>query len=279
MDAVSPESITRAAMESFAATPDPRLMQIATALVRHLHRFVTEVAPSQEEWGQAIAFLTRVGQMCQGARQEFILLSDVLGVSMLVDALNHGAQGAVTESTVLGPFYVDAPPLAEQGVDIAAGAVGEPLSLDLRVVDPAGLPLAGAVVDIWQCDGDGLYDVQRADLDHHRLRARLHADAAGRVRCRSVMPVAYAIPDDGPVGDLLAATGRHPWRPAHIHFRIEADGHAPLVTHLFAQGGPYLDSDAVFGVKPSLIVEMGQGVGTGGESSAAFMHSFVLAKL
>lgn len=276
MDHVSPESITRAAMDSFAGTRDPRLRQIVSALIQHLHGFVTQIEPSQEEWAQAIAFLTRVGHTCQGARQEFILLSDVLGVSMLVDALAHDAQGTATESTVLGPFYVDAPPLAEQGADISAGAVGDPLRVEVQVVGADGAPLSGAVVDIWQCDGDGLYDVQRDDLAHHALRARFHADAQGRVQCRSVVPVAYSIPSDGPVGDLLAATGRHSWRPAHIHFRIEAPGHRPLVTHLFPSGGDYLDGDAVFGVKPSLVVDMSENAG---ESMPSLMHTFVMAKL
>jgi hydroxyquinol 1,2-dioxygenase len=254
----SQADITQASVDSFSNTPDPRLLQLTQALVRHLHACVAEVCPTQEEWESAIGYLTRVGHTCQGSRQEFILLSDVLGISMLVDALNAPSKEQVTESTVLGPFYVEHPPLAEQGGDIAAGVEGgEPLWINVQATDTEGCPIAGAIVDIWQCAADGLYDVQR-DLpeDEHELRARFIADAEGRVQCWSIMPVAYQIPSDGPVGELLAATGRHPWRPAHVHFRITADGHTTLATHVFPARSEYLDSDAVFGVKPSLIAEM-----------------------
>lgn len=253
--AVSPQQITQAALASFAGTHDPRLKTILRGLVRHLHGFVAEIEPSQEEWAAAIGFLTRVGHTCQGARQEFILLSDVLGVSMLVDALNEGGNEAATESTVLGPFYVDQPPIAAQGADIAPDSDGIRMWIDVQVTDGDGAPIEGAQVDIWQCDVDGLYDVQRADAEPD-LRARFIADQEGRVRCWSVVPVAYQIPFDGPVGDLLKASGRHPWRPAHVHFKISSDGYAPLVTHLFVSGDDYLTSDAVFGVKPSLIVDL-----------------------
>jgi hydroxyquinol 1,2-dioxygenase len=250
-------NITDAAIASFSATPNPRLWEIMESLVRHLHGFVVDVELSQEEWATAIAYLTRVGHSCEGARQEFILLSDVLGVSMVVDAINHDAEGDTTESTVLGPFYVDNPKAAAQGADIAAGAAGTPMWIDTQVLDASGAPIAGATVDVWQCDEEGLYDVQR-DLSgtEQALRARFVTDEEGRVRCWSVVPVAYQIPSDGPVGDLLAATGRHPWRPAHIHFKIVADGYASLVSHLFVSGDAYLDGDAVFGVKSSLIVDL-----------------------
>jgi hydroxyquinol 1,2-dioxygenase len=254
--ATSPEQITEATLASFAATPDPRLREITQSLTRHLHAFVSEVAPSQDEWAAAIGFLTRVGHMCRGPRQEFILLSDVLGVSMLVDALGHEGGDDATESTVLGPFYVDEPPVVAQGSDIASGSSGTRMWIDIQVADEFGVPLEGATVDIWQCDVDGLYDVQRGGDAKLDLRARFVADREGRVRCWSVVPVAYQIPSDGPVGDLLAATGRHPWRPAHVHFKIACDGYVPLVTHLFVRGDDYLESDAVFGVKPSLIVEL-----------------------
>lgn len=258
MTSVSTGEITRASIASFSHTPDPRLRQISEALVRHLHAFVVEVQPAQEEWEAAIGFLTRVGHTCQGARQEFILLSDVLGVSMLVDEINAPEDDGATESTVLGPFFVDNPPRAAQGADLAAGVEGgEPLSIEVQVTDVGGSPLPGAQVDIWQCAADGLYDVQR-DLPQgeHELRGRFQAGSDGRVRCRSIVPVPYQIPADGPVGDLLAATGRHPWRPAHVHFRISARGYTTLTTHLFPQGDPYLKSDAVFAVKQSLVVEM-----------------------
>ena len=255
--AVLPSAITRAAIASFENTPDPRLREIVTALTRHLHAFVAEVSPTNEEWFKGVQYLTRVGQTCVGPRQEYILLSDVLGVSMLVDAINHPTHRSATESTVLGPFFVDDAPKADQGADIAAGAAGTPLWVDLRVTDPSGAALAGAMVDVWQCDEEGLYDVQR-DLPEgaHALRGQFTADDEGRVRFWTIAPVAYQIPADGPVGDLLAATGRHPWRPAHVHFRIAAQGFTTLVTHLFVAEDDYLGSDAVFGVKWSLVCDL-----------------------
>ena len=257
MTTVTADHITAASRASFADAPEPRMREIADALVRHLHAFVSEVEPTREEWMGGIEFLTRVGHMCQGARQEFILLSDVLGVSMLVDTLNASKDAAATESTVLGPFYVDNPPEAQQGDDIARAGDGIPMLVDVKVTDTAGKPISGAVVDIWEGGPDGLYDVQR-DLapGEYDLRARFTADEEGRVRCWAAVPVSYPVPADGPVGDLLSTTGRHPWRPAHVHFRIAADGYAPLVTHIFASGDQYLTSDAVFGVKPSLVIEL-----------------------
>ena len=257
MSAVTPQQITEMSYASFAGAPNERTREMAQALVRHLHAFVAEVKPTPDEWMGGIEFLTRVGHMCQGARQEFILLSDVLGVSMLVDTLNNSGDGATTESTVLGPFYVESPPVAEQGANIATGGEGVPLWIDVRVTDKDGNPLPGAVVDIWEGGPDGLYDVQR-DLPsgEHDLRGRFLADDDGRVGCWAISPVSYPVPDDGPVGQLLKATGRHPWRPAHVHFKIAARGFAPLVTHIFASGDQYLSSDAVFGVKPSLVIDL-----------------------
>ncbi len=257
MTTVTADHITAASRASFADAPEPRMREIADALVRHLHAFVSEVEPTREEWMGGIEFLTRVGHMCQGARQEFILLSDVLGVSMLVDTLNASNDAAATESTVLGPFYVDNPPEAQQGDDIARAGDGIPMLVDVKVTDTSGRPISGAVVDIWEGGPDGLYDVQR-DLapGEYDLRARFTADEGGRVRCWATVPVSYPVPVDGPVGELLSATGRHPWRPAHVHFRVAADGYAPLVTHIFASGDQYLTSDAVFGVKPSLVIEL-----------------------
>jgi hydroxyquinol 1,2-dioxygenase len=257
MSAVSTQEITGKSLASFVSAPDPRMREVSQALVKHLHAFVEEVKPTPEEWMGGIEFLTRVGHMCQGARQEFILLSDVLGVSMLVDTLNNPGDASVTESTVLGPFYVDNPPIEEQGANIAKGKDGVPLLVDVQVTDNAGNPLPGAIVDIWEGGPDGLYDVQR-DLPEGEfdLRGRFRADADGRVRCWALSPVSYPVPDDGPVGQLLKATGRHPWRPAHVHFRIAADGFSPLTTHIFASGDQYLASDAVFGVKPSLVIDL-----------------------
>ncbi len=248
-------TITEAVLERFAGTPDPRLHTLLGALVRHMHAFVRETEPTFEEWQHAIAYLTRTGQMCDDKRQEFILLSDVLGVSMLVDAINHRQPAGATETTVLGPFHVQGAPLPAHGADLAVGMPGEPLLIEGRVLSTTGAPLAGAAVEVWQSDAEGFYDVQRPELDGHALRATFHTDAEGRFHYWSINPAHYPIPDDGPVGELLAATDRHPFRPAHVHFMVSAPGHETLVTHLFAADSPYLDSDAVFGVKTSLIEE------------------------
>ncbi|WP_370152190.1 intradiol ring-cleavage dioxygenase [Ferrovibrio sp.] len=250
-------SITEAARARVAQAADDRIRQISDALVRHLHAFIREVEPSQAEWKAGIDFLTRTGHMCDNLRQEFILLSDVLGVSMLVDAINHRQDRGATQSTVLGPFYVDNPPEMPAGADIAAGLPGAPLLVEGRVTDAAGNALAGAIVDTWQADEAGFYDVQQLDrLGGLSGRARFRTDAEGRFHFWTVKPSSYPIPDDGPVGDLLKAQGRHPWRPAHVHFMIAAPGHATLVTHVFEAGDRYLDSDVVFGVKPQLIARI-----------------------
>jgi len=237
-------NITAAVIDRFQNTPDPRLKKIMTSLVRHLHDFVRDVEPTEAEWVQAIQFLTRTGQLCNDKRQEFILLSDTLGVSMLVDAINHRFTEGATETTVLGPFYVQDPPEKAFGADISGGAQGEPLD---------GKPLANAIVDVWHSDSEGFYDVQLPELEEPTLRARFHTDAQGRYRFWTILPRYYPIPYDGTVGDMLKATNRHPYRPAHVHFMISADGHEKLVTHLFVSGDQYLDSDAVFAVKNSLI--------------------------
>ncbi len=246
-------TITGAVLDQFADTPDPRLKTLVQALVRHLHGFVREVEPTFEEWQGAIEFLTHTGQICSDTRQEFILLSDVLGVSMLVDAINHRQPAGATETTVLGPFHVVGAPQPAHGADISGGLPGERLLVEGSVTSADGEPLAGATVEVWSADQDGFYDVQRTDLEGSALRAMFHTDHAGRFHFWTVMPAYYPIPDDGPVGALLAATARHPYRPAHVHFMISAPGHEQLVTHIFAEGSPYLDSDAVFGVKTSLI--------------------------
>jgi hydroxyquinol 1,2-dioxygenase len=245
-------TLTENVVRSFAAAPDPRLREVMSALTRHLHAFVREVEPTFEEWMAGVQFLTRTGQICDDVRQEYILLSDTLGVSMLVDAINHRGGSEATESTVLGPFFVADAPKQTQGADLAGDTPGEPLFVDVTVKSEGGRPLAGAVVDVWQSDAEGFYDVQRGGEERH-LRGQFNTDGEGRVRFWSILPTAYPIPHDGPVGDLLKATGRHPWRPAHLHFMVGAAGHDTLVTHLFPTGGEYLDSDAVFGVKPSLV--------------------------
>lgn len=250
------DTITQAVLDSVADTPDPRLRETMGALVRHLHAFVREVEPSFAEWEAAIAFLTRTGQMCDAHRQEFILLSDTLGVSMLVDAINHRMPPGATETTVLGPFYVQSAPEMPDGADISGGLPGEPLVVTGRVSSADGTPLPGATVDVWHADDDGFYDVQHlAETGGLAGRARFRTDAEGRFSFRTIMPNWYPIPADGPVGDMLAATGRHPNRPAHVHFMIAAPGHETLITHIFAADSPWLESDAVFGVKTSLVAD------------------------
>ncbi|MGO4283183.1 intradiol ring-cleavage dioxygenase [Bosea sp. TAB14] len=249
-------SITQAVLDRVAQAPDPRTRQIGLALVRHLHALVKEVQPSMAEWEAAIGFLTRTGQMCDDTRQEFILLSDTLGVSMLVDAINHRDADGATDTTVLGPFYVQDPSVFPLGSNISDGIKGEPLFVSGTVASADGTPLAGAAVDVWHSDADGYYDVQQMDeLGGLAMRARLLADAQGRFHFWTIRPAAYPIPHDGPVGEMLAAQARHPYRPAHVHFMIHADGHDTLVTHVFVAGDRYLDSDVVFGVKDSLIRE------------------------
>ncbi len=247
-------SITDAVRERVANAGNPRVRQISDALVRHLHDFVREVEPTQAEWEWAIDFLTRTGHMCDQNRQEFILLSDALGVSMLVDAINHRLPGDATETTVLGPFYVQEAPEVELGANISPAVQGQPLLVTGSVRHANGGPIASAEVDVWHADGDGYYDVQQLDDTHGiTMRARLRTDADGKFHFWSVMPAAYPIPNDGPVGQMLVAQGRHPYRPGHVHFMIDAPGCERLVTHVFVAGDEYLDSDVVFGVKDSLI--------------------------
>lgn len=246
-------SITDAVVERVGQAEDPRTRDISEALVRHLHAFLREVRPTQAEWEQGIDFLTRTGHMCNDKRQEFILLSDTLGASMLVDAINNSAGLGETDSTVLGPFYVEGPKEFDNGADISNGMDGMPLYVSGSVSKLDGSPIAGAVVDIWHADDHGFYDVQKFEERGLAGRARLHTGPDGRFSCRTVRPASYPIPYDGPVGDMLKAQGRHPYRPAHVHFMISAPDCQKLVTHVFADGDAYLDSDVVFGVKDSII--------------------------
>ena len=256
------ETITQAVLARLAACASPRSRAVSEALVRHLHAFVREVEPTQDEWLQAIRFLTDTGHRCSDVRQEFILLSDTLGVSMLVDAINHRRTGSATPSTVLGPFYVPAAPELEQGSDIAGGATGDPLLVEGIVRREDGAPVADAVVDTWHSDAEGNYDVQRAEgAGALALRARFRTDANGRFWFRSIVPTFYPIPDDGPVGRMLRAQGRHAYRPAHVHFMVSAPGCETLVTHVFIAGDRYLDSDVVFGVKDALDARTGAATG------------------
>jgi hydroxyquinol 1,2-dioxygenase len=250
------ETATGAVVASFEGAADPRLREVLGSLVRHLHGFVREVEPTFEEWERAIGFLTATGQKCDDTRQEFILLSDVLGVTMLVDAINHRTATEATDSTVLGPFHMVASPRRELGDTIDLVATGEPCVVTGRVLSLDGSPLAGALVDVWQADDHGFYDVQQPGTQPQgNGRGLFTCDDDGRFWFRTVTPSPYPIPTDGPVGRLLTATGRHPYRPAHIHFIVAADGHLPVTTHIFVAGSPYLDSDAVFAVKQRLITD------------------------
>ncbi len=259
MRAASQEARERAVTEevvaSFDGAQSARYREVMQSLVRHLHEFVRDVRLTDEEWHEAIGFLTRTGHMCDERRQEFVLLSDVLGLSMLTVAVNEVADSAATQSTVFGPFFVENSPEIELGGDLAAGAVGQPCWVEGTVRSVGGEPVAGARIDVWEADGDGLYDVQY-DGAHTANRGHLFTDSEGGFRFWSVRPVAYPIPTDGPVGRLLAAAGRGGMRPAHIHFMIRAAGYHKLTTHIFVAGDEYLGHDAVFGVKERLVTEL-----------------------
>ncbi len=246
-------NLTETVVGKIDAGSEPRFAAVAASLIRHLHAFVRETALTEEEWLAGIEFLTATGQKCDERRQEFILLSDTLGVSMLVDAINHRKPGGASETTVLGPFYLPGARDLPMGSDIAQGIAGTPAYFSGRVLDVGGAPIAGAVLDVWQVDGDGFYDVQRPGASYARGRFTTGAD--GRYAFRTVKPVSYSIPTDGPVGVMLRAMGRHPFRPAHVHLIVSAPGYGAVTTHLFVKGDPYLDTDAVFAVKESLIVD------------------------
>jgi protocatechuate 3,4-dioxygenase beta subunit len=235
---------------------NPRLREVMTSILSHVHAIVREVEPTQEEWLQAIMFLTRTGQISNDVRQEFILLSDTMGVSMLVDAINNRKGQGGTESTVMGPFYATGSPELPLGANIALEPGGQPCFLSGHVRAPDGSPIADARLDVWHSNSHGFYNVQQLDSQPTgNLRGVFHTDAEGRWWFRSIMPSSYPVPEDGTVGNLLRAMGRHAWRPAHVHFIISAPGFLPLTTHLFVNGDQYLESDAVFGVKDSLIVD------------------------
>lgn len=247
-------TVTDEAVASLNGTADPRLRELLTGLIHHLHAFARETRLTQAEWEGAIGFLTETGQTCTDTRQEFILLSDVLGLSMLVETINGDREAGATESTVLGPFHMTESPVRELGANIDLVGGGEPCVVSGRIVSGDGTPLPGAVLDVWQADGNGFYDVQRPDVQPPgNGRGLFTTDAEGRFWFRTCVPSPYPIPTDGPVGELLKATGRHPYRPAHIHFIASADGHTPVTTHIFVAGSDYLDSDAVFAVKQSLV--------------------------
>ena len=249
------EQITRNVLDSMANTPNPRLKQVMTSLIIHLHTFIREVELSQEEWALGIQFLTRAGQICDEKRQEFILLSDITGTSMLVDAINHRLSEGATESTVFGPFYREGAPELPMGATISQDGRGEPAVVTGQVRSTNGTPIAGALLDVWETDENGLYEQQDPEQPDMNLRGKFRTDHEGRYFFVGIKPVSYAIADDGPVGQLLRALSRHPFRPAHIHLLVSADGFMSVTTHLFVKGDPYLDSDAVFGTKDSLVVD------------------------
>ena len=247
------KSITAAVLARMDQCKDERFRTVMSSLITHLHDFVREVKLTESEWITAIQFLTDTGKTVTDKRQEFILLSDTLGVSILVITLNHPASGGTTDSTVLGPYYWEGAPDLPLGSNLAVGVKGEPTWYSGRVLDETGKPIAGALLDIWSGDGEGTYDMQMEGDVGMKARGRIRTDAEGRYRFRSIKPEYYPVPCDGPVGRMLEKMGRHPMRPGHIHMIVSAPGHHPITTHLFAAGSPYIDSDAVFGVKESLV--------------------------
>lgn len=248
------EGSVQAVNDRMGPNINPRLAVVMAALVKHLHAFAKEVHLTQAEWDYGIDFLTKTGQICSAERQEFILLSDTLGFSMLVDAINNRRPEGATENTVFGPFHVDGVPVREMGANISLDGKGESCLFEGRVVDLAGNPIAGARVDVWSDNADGFYDVQQPGIQpQHNNRGVFITGADGRYSFVGIKPVSYPIPDDGPVGQMLGHLGRHPFRPAHMHYLVTADGFEKLVTHTFVGGDTYLESDAVFGVKTSLI--------------------------
>jgi len=251
--ATTPQDITNAVLASFEGAENVRLRELLQALVRHLHAFAIETKLTEHEWSAAIRALTETGAITDDVRQEFILWSDTLGLSMLVDALAHPRSPGATESTVLGPFHVAGAPLRGYGESMIGQIAGTPAWVYGRVLDVDGEPIQGAELDVWQNGGDGLYAVQDSEAPEDHLRGRFRTRADGSYAFVGVRPVPYTIPSDGPVGRMLDASGRHPWRPAHIHLIVSADGYKPLTTNIFDGESAYLDADAVFAVKPSLL--------------------------
>jgi hydroxyquinol 1,2-dioxygenase len=251
---VTEDNITGLAVERWSTARDPRTAELMAALVRHLHDFAREVRLTEAEWMAAIQWLTRAGQISDEKREEFILASDVLGLSMLVVQMNHRLDPAATPATVLGPFHIEGSPEFGFGGDMSDGVPGTPLYLHGIVRDLDGKPVAGGVLDVWQADTEGAYEAQIPDLDEARLRAKYTTREDGSYCLRTIVPKGYTIPMDGPVGDLIAQTEISHFRPAHVHFLINVPGFEPLITHLFQEGAEYLDSDVVFGTKQELVV-------------------------
>ena len=246
--------LTQNVLKTFADCGDPRLKTIMTALVKHLHAFATEVELTGEEWRRGIEFLTATGKQCEGIRQEFILLSDTLGLSIVVDALNYGRGGETTESSLLGPFYREGARDEAFGANIAR-TEGEPALIHGRLVNEHNAPVAGALIEVWETANNGMYEGQDPNQPESNLRGKFRSGPNGEYAFRTIKPTSYPIPSDGPVGKMLHATGRHPMRPAHVPFMIDAPGYDTLTTALYSAGDPYVDSDAVFGAKPSLVID------------------------
>jgi hydroxyquinol 1,2-dioxygenase len=255
MQLVTEENITDLAVSRWGTAHDPRLAEIMTALVRHLHDFAREVQLTESEWMTAMLWLTKTGQISDEKRMEFILASDVLGLSMLVVQMNHRFDERATPATVLGPFHIEGSPELGFGGDMSEGVPGRPLYIHGAVRDLDGRPLAGALLDVWQADNEGAYESQ-LDVDEARLRAKYTTREDGSYCVRTVAPMGYSIPMDGPVGDLISQTDISHFRPAHVHFLVTASGHQPLITHLFEEGAEYLDTDVVFGTKAELVVPL-----------------------
>ena len=254
MQLVTEDNITELAAERWASAHDPRTAEVMAALVRHLHAFAREVRLSETAWMAAMRWLTETGQISDEKREEFILASDVLGLSMLVVQMNHAFDAKATPATVLGPFHIEGSPEKEFGGDMSDGLPGTPLYITGSVRGLDGAPVAGAVLDVWQADEDGAYESQIPDIDEARLRAKYATRPDGSYCLRTIAPKGYSIPMDGPVGELLRGTDISHFRPAHVHFLINAAGYEPLITHLFQEGAQYLDSDVVFGTKQELVV-------------------------
>ena len=243
-------------IQSISDGCEPRLKEVISVIIRKLHEAVKELEPTQDEWMKAILFLTKTGHKTDDWRQEFILLSDILGVSMLVDAINSRRPNGASENTVLGPFHLADAPSLEMGANISLDGKGEPMFVSGRILDVEGSPISGASIDIWQANEDGFYDVQQKGIQpDFNLRGVFTTGHDGRYFFKSAKPKYYPIPDDGPVGALLVALGRHPYRPAHFHYIIKKKGYQTLTTHLFDPDDAYIHSDAVFGVKESLMAE------------------------
>jgi hydroxyquinol 1,2-dioxygenase len=284
MPYVTEQNLTDVVLDRWKNIPDPRLRQVMGSLIKHLHGFVRDIEPTEKEWAAAIDFLTRIGKMCDDKRQEFILFSDVMGVSMLVDSLNHRLASGATPTTVEGPFHVANAPEVADGGNMAKGAPGVPCFVVGKVRDLDGKPVGGATLDLWQTDGEGFYEAQR-DVTEPWMRGLYKTRPDGSYVIRTVAPIGYTIPMDGPVGELVKKTSISPMRPAHIHFCVESPGYHRVVTHLFQRGCPYIETDVVYGVKEPLIVDFVEkppGVAPNGEKVdtpfCVINYDFVLQK-